>query len=353
MKFTRGVIFTINILLGVVTLLSFLTPFINPKFYWVFSIIGVFFPVYMILHVLFVFFWFFLEWKKSFLSVLCLVFGFQHIQNYIGFGNSQPIIDQENSIKIASFNISYGYFLIEKEKVEKKENLQKVKDELAKLRDADIVCFQEVGEYVLEAIKSSFPKHFVYKTKKGVAIVSRFPFGEKGIIDFGSITNSCIWADVKINGEKVRIYSFHLQSNKVSKDADDMVENFQKNDGKKWYKDIKGMLRKYRNSNISRAQQIDKIMDHVKNCPHPFLIGTDMNDVPVSYIYRQVSKYGQDAFREKGEGLGTTYRGNIPLLRIDYLFYSQPFNCLQYEKTPMTVSDHHAVMSTLQHHFDK
>src|SRR5690606_32531336 len=137
--------------------------------------------------------------------------------------------------------------LLEKEGIEKKENLQKVKDELAQLRDADVVCFQEVGEYVLDAIKSSFPKHFLYKTKKGVAIVSRFPFGEKGIIDFGSITNSCIWADIKINGEKVRIYSFHLQSNKVSKDADDMVENFQKNDGKKWYEDIKGMLKKYRN----------------------------------------------------------------------------------------------------------
>lgn len=352
MKFTRGLIFLLNVLLGMVTLLSFLTPFINPKFYWVFSIIGVFFPVYMILHVLFLGFWLFIEWKKSIVSLLCLIFGFQHLQNYVGFRSQLPVVDKENTIEIASCNISYGYYLIEKDKVDKKENLLLVQEELEKLKEADIICFQEVGGYIFETIKKSFPKHKIYKTQKGVVILSRFPFGEKGIIDFGSITNSCIWADIKMAGETVRVYNFHLQSNKVSKDADDMVENFQTKDSKKWYQDIKGMLRKYRNTNISRAQQIDKIMEHVKNCPHPFLIGTDMNDVPVSYIYRRVSSYAKDSFSEKGEGLGTTYRGNIPLLRIDYLFYSDPFQCVQFQKTAMTATDHFAIRSTLKYHFE-
>ncbi|MFZ1705417.1 MAG: endonuclease/exonuclease/phosphatase family protein [Saprospiraceae bacterium] len=287
------------------------------------------------------------------MSILCLIFGFQHVQNYIGFKSSQNIIDQNESIQMATFNISYGYYLIEKQKIDKESNLKKVEEELKKLEKIDILCFQEVGEYIFPMIKKIFPKHQVYKTKKGVVILSKFPMGKKGIIDFGSITNSCIWADITIEGNPVRIYNFHLQSNRVSKDADEIVENIQKNEKIKWYNDFKGILRKYKNSNISRAKQIDKIMEHIQDCPHPFLIGTDMNDVPISYIYRQVSKVSSDAFRQKGSGLGTTYSGNIPLLRIDYIFISEPFKCVEYKSIKTPVSDHEPVMVTLSHSLEK
>lgn len=352
MGITRRLVFLINIMLAIVTFLSYLTPYINPKFYWIFSIIGLFFPVYLVLHIFFILLWFFKDWKKSYVSLICLILGFQHIQNYVGFNSVSPILDKETSITISTYNLSYGYYLIEKNKVDKKSNLEKIKESLTKLEDSDIICFQEVGNYVFEVIKSGFPKHKIYRTKKGVVILSKYPFGEKGIIDFGSITNSCIWADVTIKGEKVRIYNFHLQSNKVSKEADEIVENLQKNEDVKWYEDSKDILRKYKNTNISRTKQIQKIVSHIKDCPHPYIIGSDMNDVPMSYIYRQVAKISQDAFREKGRGLGTTYKGNIPFLRIDYIFYSKPFRCEQYESLETNVSDHEPVVATLSYPFE-
>jgi endonuclease/exonuclease/phosphatase family metal-dependent hydrolase len=346
-------ILLINLALAFVTLLSFLTPFINPRFYWVFSVIGLFFPVYMLMHVFFILFWLAKEWKKALISVFCMIFGIQHIQNYIGFNSPVQIIDEKTNIRMATYNIGYGYYLIEKEKVNKEANLEKVKEELQQLKDVDIICFQEVGKYIIDVLKKSFPKHYFYKTDKGVVIVSRYPFGNKGVIDLGGFTNSCIWADVKIKGNTVRVYNFHLQSNKVSQKADEIVENLHKNENIKWYQDIKGILRKYRNTNISRAKQIDKIVDHIRECPDPYLIGTDMNDVPISYIYRQVSKVSTDAFPQKGRGFGTTYAGNIPFLRIDYIFYSKPFQCVQYETIRNKVSDHHPVVATLSHNFEK
>ena len=33
-----------------------------------------------------------------------------------------------------------------------------------------------------------------------------------------------------------------------------------------------------------------------------------------------------DAYRERGYGIGTTYEGKIPLLRIDYLFANPQLN---------------------------
>lgn len=346
------VMFFANIVLAGVTFLSFLTPFIHPKYFWVFSIIGLFFPIYMLLHAGFLVYWLFTYRKKIWLSFFCLVFGFQHIQNYVGFHSNEMLIDEEKTFQMATFNISYGYFQIEKNKVSKKENTLLLGEKLEALKEVDIICFQEVGDYVYNILKKSFPKHKSYRIEKGVVIFSKFPIGNKGSIEFGTFTNSCIWADVTIKGEKVRIYNFHLQSNKVSKDADGIVENLQKNENVKWYKDIKGILRKYKNTNISRSRQIDKVVNHMEQCPYPFLVGTDMNDVPVSYIYRQISKISSDAFRERGKGLGTTYAGNIPLLRIDYLFYSNTFRCLQY-KTPTTnISDHYPVVATLSHHFE-
>jgi endonuclease/exonuclease/phosphatase family metal-dependent hydrolase len=352
MGITGKIVFLVNIMLAIVTFLSYLTPLINPKFYWIFSIIGLFFPVYLVLHVLFILLWFFRDWKKSYVSIICLILGFQHIRNYVGFNAENPVIDEATTLTVSTYNLSYGYFLIEKNKIDKKSNLNKIRKSLENLEDTDIICFQEVGNYVFEAIKSEFPNHKIYRTKKGVVILSKYPFGEKGIIDFGSITNSCIWADIKIKGEKVRIYNFHLQSNKVSKEADEIVENLQKNEDVKWYEDVKDILRKYKNTNISRSKQIQKIVNHINECPHPYIIGTDMNDVPMSYIYRQVSAISQDAFSEKGRGLGTTYKGNIPFLRIDYIFYSPPFRCDQYKSLDTDVSDHEPVVATLNYPFE-
>jgi endonuclease/exonuclease/phosphatase family metal-dependent hydrolase len=75
----------------------------------------------------------------------------------------------------------------------------------------------------------------------------------------------------------------------------------------------------------------------------------DFNDTPNSYTYHQISKGLNDAFREAGSGIGTTYVGKIPFLRIDYILYSKErFDPLYFKVIRKNLSDHYPVVSTLK-----
>lgn len=55
-----------------------------------------------------------------------------------------------------------------------------------------------------------------------------------------------------------------------------------------------------------------------------------------------------DAYRERGYGIGTTYAGRIPLLRIDYVFADPQLNVSSFEIIKDHFSDHYAVATTLE-----
>lgn len=202
-------------------------------------------------------------------------------------------------------------------------------------------------EYGYDIIRKVFPEYHLHYTGKGAVILSRYPFLKKGEIDFGTITNSCLWADVKIENSPVRVYSFHLQSNQISQDAENLSLQTEFDQKRAWY-DIKGILRKYKNRHITRSRQAEKLAAHAKKSPHPVILSGDMNDPPQSYTYQMLSRLGTDSFDARGKGLGTTYAGNIPLLRIDYIFSDPVFSVLDFKIRKERFSDHYAISAVLE-----
>jgi len=80
-------------------------------------------------------------------------------------------------------------------------------------------------------------------------------------------------------------------------------------------------------------------------CPHPVLLCGDFNDVPNSYTYFHIKGNLQDAFLQKGFGIGRTYTSLSPTLRIDYLLASDHFRVLQCKKVELPYSDHYPVIT--------
>jgi endonuclease/exonuclease/phosphatase family metal-dependent hydrolase len=76
----------------------------------------------------------------------------------------------------------------------------------------------------------------------------------------------------------------------------------------------------------------------------------DFNDTPVSYVYNKFSRLLKDAFIEAGSGTGTTFRGNFPYVRIDYLFYSPPFKAQHYHTDKVDLSDHYPLVTDIRIH---
>ena len=93
------------------------------------------------------------------------------------------------------------------------------------------------------------------------------------------------------------------------------------------------------------GQQADQVRPWLDSCPHPLLFGGDLNDVPGSYAYWQLRGNRNDAFIEKGFGIGRTFMDLAPTLRIDHLFTSQRFEVAQCEVVYSSLSDHLPVIT--------
>jgi hypothetical protein len=116
-KLVRKIIFYINVALVVVTLLAFLSPFINPAEFWALSFLGLITPILLILNLIFVFYWMITHWKRSWLSIACLLIGAHYINLTFSISGSEEV--KSKGLTVVSFNMNYGH------KTYKKGTLQK------------------------------------------------------------------------------------------------------------------------------------------------------------------------------------------------------------------------------------
>ena len=82
--------------------------------------------------------------------------------------------------------------------------------------------------------------------------------------------------------------------------------------------------------------------------PYPVIVTADLSDVPNSYTYFTVRGTLQDAFLQKGYGIGRTFRGLSPTLRIDYIFADPRFSVQQFKRVKKDYSDHYMLVADLQ-----
>jgi len=335
--------------LGVIlaTFLAYMATAFSSKIAWMISIFGFFFPVLFIINVLFIVYWIFKKPRYVWPSIICLAIGWGPVKGFNGFNSQIPEVSSE-ALTIMTLNISHASFAYDRDKEVKKDKKQAFIEYFKKHEDIDIFMVQEVGDYAFELLKEIFVKHHIYYIKKGAVIVSKYPFINKGQIDFETITNSCVWADIKLPHDTIRVYSYHLYSNRVSVEAEELAQNPATDRKKAWY-DFKSIIKKVRDSHYVRIKQAEMIKKHAEDTSHKIILGGDLNDPPQSYTYSLMTAMGRDAFKVRGSGIGTTYAGVIPLLRIDYLFVDKNFDVFLYETVDTKFSDHFAVKATIDY----
>ena len=340
MKFLKKIIIALNILLVVGLILAYLSPYSDPNQYWVFSIFGLFYPVLLLANLAMILFWMFVDFKYLFLSLVTILLGWFHLQGFINFS---AVPEDHADIKIMSYNIGYGFSLRSGSKKSKARKKEELKSFFMSQNDVDIFCLQESSSFSRDVIKSSFPEFYGHEVdKRGTFIFSKYPIIRHGEISFGTTTNSCLWADINLNSDTIRIYNMHLQSNRVSKDAVDVIDNVNLQEKQTWL-GIKGILGKYSASSRVRAKQSKKVAEHAATSLHPTIICGDGNDPPTSFTYSRLCGDYQDSFIEAGSGIGTTYAGKIPMLRIDYIFVDDQFLVNSLDILTENFSDHYAI----------
>ena len=159
--------------------------------------------------------------------------------------------------------------------------------------------------------------------QRGLAIFSRYPIINQGTILFNPKTkNNCIYIDIKILDDTIRVYNLHLSSMSIPEISNKHQINY--------IDYIKSVVVKLKNGAIKHSNEINSLIKHTNECPYPFIICGDFNETPYSYNYLKLRKHYTNAFEKAGSGFGFSFNGRLFFLRIDHQFFSDEIRVLKY-----------------------
>ncbi len=360
------IIFIVNILCTLLLVASYSASYISPKIFWPLSFLGLAYPFILILNIAFMIYWALFQKKQMILSLIVILLGWTHIKSHFQahWGNDTiPNNDACHTLKIISYNVRL--FAIYDDSSKDKTTDNKIFD-IIKNSNADIICMQEFmynnDGYIISAdsMQQSFKAHELHAeysnvfnptNKLGIATFSSYPIVNKGRIDFGKGTNNiCMYTDIDVKGDTIRVYCAHFQSIRFGKEDYVTIEKIDDSpiDDEKQWMGIKKILRKLKIAFSRRASQAELVAESINNSPYPVILCGDFNDTPGSYTYHTVSEKLNDSFIEKGNGIGNTYIGLFPSFRIDYILHSDNIECLYYERIDKKLSDHYPVSAILK-----
>ena len=368
-KFTKRFFIISTIIVIALFLLACANFFVNPQYAWFIAIMGLAFPYLLILVCGFVIFWLIFRSRWVLLPFIALVIGFTNIRALIGFSFSSSFntIKDSNSIRVLSWNVSWFDELRkpDKSKIPKrKEMLQFIKEQ-----QADVLCFQEFLEHniigssynnLIEITEMGYPYNYWVgdyikrngRNLVGAVIFSKYPIvGTRSIQYPGSVkeraAESLLSADLSIQGKIIRVFTTHLQSILLQKNDYRSLEIIKSADDS-IMQASRSIIRKLRTGYKFRGIQANIVRKQLDESPYPEIICGDFNDVPNSYTYATIKGNRQDAFIEKGRGIGTTFSNIAPTLRIDYILANKKLRVVQVKRTMLSYSDHYPLIADFQ-----
>ena len=339
----------LNILSALMLLLSYFSPYTPPYKLFIVSFLGLAYPFLLIGNMLFVAYWIILSKRFFFLSLLSILIGFNHLGDLFQISFKGDPAKSLYTSKIVSFNVR----VFDLYNWTQNRNTRDKMFNMFKEEAPDILCLQEFyvddSRYftTLDTIIKLQPAKYYHvdytKTLRninhwGIATFSSYPILKKGRVLFKEKNNNiCIFTDVKINEDTVRIYNMHLQSIHFSGSDYKILKDLQTAE----IDHSKNLMRRINNALIKRSRQAEQVAAHIRNCKYPVIICGDFNDTPSSYSYQTISNGMIDAFKESGNGFGRTYIGKFPSFRIDYILHSQSIDSYDFRTIKKRLSDHH------------
>lgn len=365
-KVTKRFFIITNIIVVILFLLSCANMFLEPAKWWFLAMLGLAFPFLLFLVIVFLVFWICFRSKWALLPIGALIAGASNIRALVAFHFTSDFQQQkkEGAIRILSWNVKW----FDGQRKEHPQDKSYRNDMLAFIgkQNADVLCFQEFLEPFMPGYRSNvsdivnldYPYYYrvvdygrFSTLQTGVAIFSRFPIINTIRIQYpghppSRAAESLIACDIDAHGQKVRIFTTHLQSVLLDrKDYHDL--QIIKNADDSMMEASRSVVRKLKRGYEQRSAQADVARRTLDDSPYPEVICGDFNDVPNSYTYFRIRGSRKDAFIEKDKGIGRTFSGLSPTLRIDYILADKQFDVLQYQRVLVPYSDHYPIMTDL------
>ena len=340
-------------------LLVALTPFLNPHTFWYISLLGMVYPFLLLTVCICLFVAAALRSKWVILPLVALILSWKQVSVVCAFRTPETFNMEKpaNSLRILSWNVS-RWTENENSMRNRPENSYRnqMLDVIPGL-NADILCFQEFFQCYAPSLfpeniepikKMGYPYYYFSpssvwidgKFQTGLMIFSRYPIIDSAFLTSvsGNHSEGFSYADIHFNNRRIRIFNTHLESPGIRNQSIAGAG----------YEEGSGLLGKIKRAYFFRSQQADLMKQHMNASPYPVIFCGDVGDVPNSYAYFKLKKNMQDAFLEKGSGLGRTFRFISPTLRIDAVLADERFKIKQFEMPEFNYSDHLPLLTDLE-----
>lgn len=364
-RFAKNFFIVTNCIVAILFLLGCYGYWFNPEYFWPLGFLTLSAFYFLLILLLFLLVWLFAKSRLSLISAVAILLAYKPVLNIIPFRITNSFSQQKpkNTLRVMSWNVAQFDALHSIKHPEIKDQMISLINEY----QPDIACFQEmvcedsavikhghVSEYLQ---RLNFADYFYSYNRKddffeyahfGIIIFSKYPVINRQTVmwypyDYNSIIQ---YADIVKGYDTFRIFNIHLQSLRFSKENLKYIDEPSIEEDKT-IKESKSIISKFRNGFIKRKIQADRIREEMEKSPYPLIVCGDFNDVPNSYAYHTIGKRMNDAFAEKGAGLGRTYSGISPTLRIDNIFVDNKFEVEQYERVKKKLSDHFPVLADI------
>jgi len=352
---------TLNLLVVLLLLGSYASLYIDPREAWIFALFGLLYPYLLIINILFILLWLILWKKYAWISLIAIAIGWKSLSTIMAFNFTPAILPPVQNFSLITYNIHNfnGHNDI-------KRNVRGEITEFIAGEQPDILCLQEFsiqeadGEPAYRKMMTAWHMPYryfepYYKSDRqlpvnGIATFSKHPIIGHGFL--GKYPAQCfgIFTDITFHQDTVRIFNIHLASVRLNKKEMDLYNQLTNKENEKvlWKENVFNIVKKLKRAFLLHSQQLDQLMGVMNDSPYPVVICGDLNDTPISYTYRKLTRRFKDVFREAGKGfLGNTYAGFFPPSRIDYIFHDRLLSAYAYRKMKITFSDHYPVYCLL------
>lgn len=353
-KFTIRLIEGANIATIFVMFIVGFSDYLNPASHPYWGLLGLSFPIFLIINFFFLIFWFVFHPKGAIIPILGYLVCIVPLRQY--FPVNIPHKAPSGAIKLLSYNVEA--FCTDTSRVDGENRI------LTYIRnsDADIICIQECimdimkkseVDRMLSAYQYNDTVCFAHTAtaNNSIGVYSRYPILSKERISMLSKDNGAAAFRLKIDGDTVLLINCHLESYHLNMGDRRAYKNMIKTmEADTVHAHSRKLIDKMGDAVKIRCHQADAVAEYIReNKGRSIILCGDFNDNPISYTHRVISRDLNDCYVRSGIGPGLSYNEKGFNVRIDNILCSddwKSYGCTVDHK--FGVSDHYPIYCWLK-----
>lgn len=353
----------ISCFFGILLVVSAYCGYIDPKDSSKLAIIGLIFPIMLIINLAILFIW--LIFKRFGVAIIVIIFLLACTPPILILSpiniEDEEVLETDEIFKVLNYNVMNFSDLDSINQSGDNRTLKYILE-----RDADFVILQEASAKAkmddLKKIKSLMPKvqeKYPYRERKlrDLVILSKYPY----TIDNANITTNepqkSIAYKIDFNGKTLYIVNVHLESLKFREsdkalyrsitDISKSVDNMNKNTAQNVKTTLLTKLSKAFKKRASQAEDIRLYLDSLQG--KNVIVCGDFNDTPSSYSYLTIRGDNMnDAYVDCAFGPTITFHTDRFYFKIDHILYNGDFKAIDIERGNLKSSDHYPLLTTFK-----